>query len=93
MLSSVRFTWDKAKDASNQRKHGIAFPEAAKAFGDPHGFALADPRHSQTESRFFWFGKVGSRVMTVRFVCRVGIRILGAAWLRQGKKLYEEKNH
>jgi uncharacterized DUF497 family protein len=30
----VRFTWDKRKAASNLRKHGVSFEEAATAFDD-----------------------------------------------------------
>ena len=32
---SVRFTWDSKKAASNLRKHGVSFEEAATVFADP----------------------------------------------------------
>ena len=88
----MRFTWDKRKEQSNLAKHGVDFSTAQQAFGDPSGFALADDTHSAEESRFYWFGMVGGRVLTVRFVIRTGVRIIGAAYMRKGKELYEKKN-
>lgn len=35
----VRFTWDPAKAARNQRVHGISFETAAEIFGDPNHVA------------------------------------------------------
>ena len=32
----TRFTWDPAKDARNQRAHGISFETAAEVFDDPN---------------------------------------------------------
>lgn len=39
---SVRFTWDPRKAASNARKHGVTFEEAATVFADPHALAIED---------------------------------------------------
>src|SRR6185295_16685036 len=33
----VRFEWDPEKSASNRRKHGVTFDEAASWFADPRG--------------------------------------------------------
>ena len=33
----VKFLWDPAKAASNRRKHGVTFQEAASCFADPKG--------------------------------------------------------
>ena len=35
VMTELRFTWDPTKAASNWRKHGISFEEAASVFGDP----------------------------------------------------------
>jgi uncharacterized DUF497 family protein len=45
------FEWDPQKAATNARKHGVTFDEAATAFGDPFGLMVDDPRHSDTERR------------------------------------------
>ena len=39
---SVRFTWDPRKAASNARKHGVTFEEAATVFADPLALAIED---------------------------------------------------
>ena len=38
----VRFEWDPAKAATNKRKHGISFEEAAECFEDPLALLLED---------------------------------------------------
>jgi hypothetical protein len=42
--------------------------------------------------RYFCIGRVGNRIMTVRFSCRNGkIRIYGAGYWRKGRRYYEEE--
>ena len=49
--------------------------------------------HSDNESRFYCFGDVAGAVLTVRFTYRDAvIRIIGAGYWRQGRKIYETKN-
>lgn len=43
--------WDENKAASNQRKHGVTFEEAATCFYDPQQVAFYDPDHSDEEDR------------------------------------------
>jgi uncharacterized DUF497 family protein len=38
----VRFTWDPKKAASNLKKHGVSFLEAASVFADPLAAMLED---------------------------------------------------
>jgi uncharacterized DUF497 family protein len=49
----MRFTWDAKKAASNLRKHGVSFTEAASAFDDPLGAYYPDTLH---EDRFILIG-------------------------------------
>jgi uncharacterized DUF497 family protein len=85
-----KFEWDNAKAVHNFAKHGVSFEEAEWAFADPHRFIIRDETHSITEKRFFCFGKVDGRVMTVRFTYRGDtIRLIGAAYWRKGDKIYE----
>lgn len=86
------FEWDKSKEALNIEKHGVSFSEAIEAFADVNCVIVPDELHSGEEDRFFCFGRVGNRVMTVRFTVRTAIRIIGAAYWRKGKKLYEKSN-
>lgn len=88
------FEWDDAKDATNQKKHGIAFMEAQRTFFDPMRVIVRDAAHSLEEERFYCFGVVDGGVMTVRFTMRgEKIRIIGAGYWRDGKKRYEKENH
>jgi hypothetical protein len=49
----VQFTWDQKKAASNLRKHGVSFPEAATAFDDELGAYYPDSLHAD---RFILIG-------------------------------------
>ena len=92
-MASTRFDWDADKDAANQQKHGISFARAQYAFADPQRVIAKDITHSQTEERFYCFGKVGGGVVTVRFTYRASvIRIIGAGYWRKGKAIYEREN-
>ena len=90
-ISAGSFVWDVKKELSNLRKHKVSFIEAARAFGDPKRKIFTDARHSEKEERYFCIGKVGDRVLTVRFTYRHGkIRIIGAGHWRKGVRYYEE---
>ena len=84
------FDWDPAKDAENQRKHGVSFGEAQLAFLDPGRVVARDKGHSQSEQRYYCFGRVSEGILTVRFTYRGNIiRIIGAGFWRKGKQFYE----
>jgi len=88
-----RFGWDPGEDAENQLKHGVSFNPAQWAFADPQRVIARDLSHSQTEERFYCFGRVDEGVMTVRFTYRVSvIRSIGAGYWRKGKAIYEHEN-
>ena len=88
------FTWSAAKDAENQRKHGVSFCKAKYAFADPRRVIAKDITHSTSaETRYYCFGRVDDGILTVRFTYRDGlIRIFGAGYWRKGKRIYEHKN-
>jgi uncharacterized DUF497 family protein len=92
-LWCVQFTWDKAKEQANRRKHGVGFETVPQVFADPGRVLLADRKHSQTEGRFWCVGHDGYGILTVRFVLRAGvIRVMGAGYWRKGERIYEEKS-
>lgn len=43
----MRFDWDPAKAASNLKKHGVSFPEAASVLADPLALYSGDPDHPE----------------------------------------------
>ncbi len=92
-MDLTSFEWDDFKDRENILKHGVSFAEAQYAFADPKRIIAEDLSHSAAEKRYYCFGKLGDRVVTLRFTHRAGkIRIFGAGYWRKGKVLYEQKN-
>lgn len=60
-------------------------------FLDPNRIIAQDIEHSKKEIRYYCFGEVDGTVMTVRFTYRnQTIRIFGAGYWRQGRKIYEK---
>lgn len=57
-MTETRFTWDKAKSLSNQKKHGISFEEAVRVFFDPLHLSVQD-RIEDGERRWQTLGLVG----------------------------------
>jgi uncharacterized DUF497 family protein len=87
------FDWDPAKDAENQRKHGVSFGEAQLAFLDPDRVIARDSQHGQDEQRYYCFGRVSEGILTVSFTYRGNVvRIIGAGYWRRGKRLYEAQS-
>lgn len=85
--------WDDVKERINRAKHGVSFALAQLAFFDPRRVIAEDLAHGGAERRYFRFGRVEGGVMTVRFTYRAGrIRIFGAGYWRNGKKIYEQQN-
>ena len=91
-MAKTHFEWDENKNSGNLKKHGVPFELAQYAFADPKRVIAEDLEHSQTEKRYYCFGKVGTEILTVRFTYRNGaIRLIGAGYWRRGKKIYEEQ--
>jgi uncharacterized protein len=89
----VKFTWDPQKERANIAKHGVPFSDAKRAFEDPNAIVAFDQEHSgKYELRWWLVGKVGHRVMLVRYTHRPNglIRIIGAGYWKIGKEIYEK---
>jgi uncharacterized protein len=73
------FEWDSAKDASNRRKHGIGFRQAAEIFRGPI-VVSEDMRRDYSERRFVALGEYDGEVIRLVFTERGStIRII-TAW-------------
>jgi len=69
-VTRIRFEWDDAKNASNQRKHGVSFEEAAEVFLDPLYVSVRE-RIEDGEERWQTFGVVeGSLLLMVAHTLR-----------------------
>jgi uncharacterized DUF497 family protein len=89
----VPFEWNAQKAATNLRKHGVSFEEAASVFFDPLSETGDDPDHSVDERRFVTFGVSSSgRLLVVAHADRDDvIRIISARpATRADRKIYEE---
>lgn len=78
----MNFTWDKAKNRLNKKKHGVSFEEAESVFLDEHARLIGDPDHSDSEDRFVLLGMSAQlRLLVVVHVYRESnelIRIISA---------------
>ena len=95
-MSDLHFEWGPAKAATNQRKHGVSFDEAATAFADEYGLVISDPDHSADEDRFILLGLSGAaRHLVVVHAFRESeavIRIISARKAtRAERRQYEER--
>jgi uncharacterized DUF497 family protein len=52
----LSFEWDRAKAATNLRKHKVGFDEAATVYADPLARIFPDDAHSSEEAREILIG-------------------------------------
>jgi uncharacterized DUF497 family protein len=89
----IEFEWDPAKEAANQRKHGVSFHEAATVFKDPLSWTFPDPDHSDGEYRWLTIGlSAEGKVIVVSHTDRGrGTRLISARpATRRERRDYEE---
>jgi uncharacterized DUF497 family protein len=89
----IKFERCEVKNQLNRKKHGVSFEEASTAFSDANGFQLKDPKHSKTETRFYWVGlSIADRVLITYYTFRDDrIRIIRSAEWRKFRRLYYER--
>lgn len=66
-MTPLTFEWDKRKNLSNQKKHGISFEEAQTVFVDENALLIHDPDHSDKEDQFILLGM--SAKLQILVVC------------------------
>ncbi len=89
----MNFEWDRNKELQNREKHGLDFSEACQAFRDPCALIRFDAKHSTlTELRWWLIGRVGSRIVAVRYTHRPHgvVRIIGAGCWSNAADFHEE---
>jgi hypothetical protein len=91
-MDGLKFEWSKAKNATNQLKHGISFDEAQTVFFDEYATQFFDEEHSNDEERFIMLGMSHrARVLVVCHCERKGgnvIRIISARKATAREKSY-----
>ena len=85
--------WDDRKAASNAKKHGVTFDEAASVLEHALSITFRDPDHSLEESRFITIGisSIG-RILMVSHTDRAeAVRLISARpATRSERRFYEE---
>jgi uncharacterized DUF497 family protein len=89
----VKFEWNPNKAATNKRKHGVSFKEAATVFGDSESMTFDDPDHSLEEDRFVTIGKskTGQLLIVVHTDRPNVIRIISARRANSNELRYYEE--
>lgn len=91
----MEFEWDPDKAATNLRKHGVSFDEAATALADPLSVTVPDPDHSQDEDRYITVGmSFQRRLLIVAHTERdMRVRLISARELTTTERnAYESEN-
>ncbi len=86
------FEWDPNKAASNLKKHGVSFADAAVSLSDPRAFTIADP-FAEDEEGFVTLAAspTGQVLLTVYTYVEAGIRIISSRMASSSeRKIYEE---
>ncbi len=66
----MEFEWDAQKAGSNERKHGVSFPFAARVFDDSRAIAWGDKRRDYGEPRYSALGMIDGRVYAIAYTLR-----------------------
>lgn len=64
-MSGIAFEWDRRKDSTNQRKHGVDFAEASTVFADPLSITVTDPDHGTDEERLVIIGMSSGKIYSL----------------------------
>jgi uncharacterized protein len=90
-MSDIIFEWDKPKEFSNKKKHGVSFEEATTVFTDEKALLIHDPDHSEAEDRFLLLGlSFNLRILLVCHCYRQSdrvIRLISARKASQSEQL------
>ena len=87
------FEWDPAKAASNLKKHGVPFADAAVSLSDPRAFTIPDP-DAEGKERFVTLATspTGHILLTVYCYVEAGIRIISSRKASPGERRSYEEN-
>jgi len=88
----MSFEWDCRKAASNLKKHGVGFADAATVFYDESAVTIQED--SMSEARFITLGMDAlARILVIVYTWREDhIRIISARKVTPGERLQYERN-
>ncbi len=84
----MQYEWDKEKELTNLKKHGVSFEEAETVWRDFFNIDLFDDEHSEGERRFLMVGESEqNRLLIVSYTERENsFRIISARELTPKEK-------
>ena len=59
----MKFEWDREKEKTNIKKHGVTFEQASFVFADRYALNKYDEEHSEDEDRWIILGKSFNEVL------------------------------
>ena len=59
----MKFEWDREKEKTNIKKHGITFEQASFVFADIYALNKYDEEHSEDEDKWIILGKSFNEVL------------------------------
>ena len=59
----MKFEWDREKEKTNIKKHGVTFEQASFVFADRYALNKYDEKHSEDEDRWIILGKSFNEVL------------------------------
>ncbi|MBF0292554.1 MAG: BrnT family toxin [Nitrospinae bacterium] len=88
----MRHEWDRAKNLTNQKKHGLHFEDAGIVF-EGETITFDDNRADYGERRFITLGKLGGRVVVIAHTPRgTGTRIISMRKANEREKeIYQKR--
>jgi uncharacterized protein len=90
----IKFEWDAAKAASNNKKHKISFDEAKTVFFDESAIVIHDPEHSEDEERFIILGiSAIARILVVCHCFRQNDSVIRIISARKATKKESKQYH
>ena len=73
------FEWDDSKAESNEAKHSVSFPFAARAFEDENRLTVTDDRFEYGEARYITLARIEQRIYVLVYTMRgSAIRLISA---------------
>jgi uncharacterized protein len=83
----IKFEWDKRKESTNVKKHGISFQEAKSVFYDEFAIQFFDGNHSLDEEKFLLLGmSAKARILLVCHCERAGSAVIRLISARKATK-------
>jgi uncharacterized protein len=86
----VKVTWDRAKNLSNQKRHGVSFDEASELLRSGVDYLeIFDDAHSDHEDRFIAIGPIRRGLVLVVWTERDEdvVRIISARWATRAEQV------